>query len=73
LTSRLYVPALSIVVIAAVLVAIGWSSRWGGTGFGTAMTSLRVVVVGPATLALLAVFLVVERLRPAQLRPKFAR
>ena len=73
LTSRLYVPAFSIVMIAAVLVAIGWSSRWGGTSFTSAMTSLRVVVVGPATLAFLAVFLVVERLRPAQRRPIFAR
>jgi sterol desaturase/sphingolipid hydroxylase (fatty acid hydroxylase superfamily) len=73
LTSRLYVPALSIVAIAAVLVAIGWSSSWGGTSFTSAMTSLRVVVVGPATLVFLAVFLVVERLRPAQRRPIFAR
>jgi sterol desaturase/sphingolipid hydroxylase (fatty acid hydroxylase superfamily) len=73
LTSRLYVPAFSIVVIAAVLVAIGWSSRWGGTSFASSMTSLRVVVVGPATLVFLAVFLIVERLRPAQRRPIFAR
>jgi sterol desaturase/sphingolipid hydroxylase (fatty acid hydroxylase superfamily) len=73
LTSRLYVPAFSIVMIAAVLVAIGWSSRWGGTSFTSAMTSLRVVVVGPATLVFLAVFLIVERLRPAQRRPIFAR
>jgi len=73
LTSRLYVPAFSIVVVAAVLVAIGWSSRWGGTSFTSSMTSLRVVVVGPATLVLLAAFLIVERLRPAQRRPIFAR
>lgn len=73
LTSRLYVPAFSIVMIAAVLVAIGWSSRWGGTSFTSAMTSLRVVVVGPATLVFLAVFLIVERIRPAQRRPIFAR
>jgi sterol desaturase/sphingolipid hydroxylase (fatty acid hydroxylase superfamily) len=73
LSSHLYVPALSIVAIAAVLVAIGWSSHWGGTSFTSAMTSLRVVVVGPATLVFLAVFLIVERLRPAQRRPIFAR
>jgi sterol desaturase/sphingolipid hydroxylase (fatty acid hydroxylase superfamily) len=73
LTSRLYVPALSIVAIAAVLIAIGWSSRWGGTSFTSEMTSLRVVVVGPATLVLLAAFLIVERLHPAQRRPIFAR
>jgi sterol desaturase/sphingolipid hydroxylase (fatty acid hydroxylase superfamily) len=73
LTSRLYVPAFSIVAIAVVLVAIGWSSRWGGTSFTSAMTGLRVVVVGPATLVFLAFFLIVERLRPAQRRPIFAR
>jgi sterol desaturase/sphingolipid hydroxylase (fatty acid hydroxylase superfamily) len=70
---RLYVPALSIVAIAAALVAIGWSSRWGGASFTSAMTSLKVVVVGPVTLALLAVLLIVERLRPAQRRPVLAR
>lgn len=73
LTSRLYVPALSIAAIAAVLTAIGWASRWGGTSFDSAMTSVRVVAAGPVTLAFLAVFLVVERLRPAQRRPIFAR
>lgn len=73
LTSRLYVPALSVVVVAAVLVAIGWSSRWGGSDFTSAMTGVRVIVAGPATLLLIAVFLVVERLRPAQRRPIFAR
>jgi sterol desaturase/sphingolipid hydroxylase (fatty acid hydroxylase superfamily) len=73
LASRLYVPAFSIAAIAVVLVAIGSSSHWGGSSFTTAMTSQRVVVVGPATLVILAVFLVVERLRPAQRRPIFAR
>jgi len=37
------------------------------------MTSLRVVVAGPITLVIVAVFLVVERLRPAQRRPLIAR
>jgi len=32
-----------------------------------------VVVIGPTTLAIIGVFLVVERLRPAQRRPLFAR
>jgi sterol desaturase/sphingolipid hydroxylase (fatty acid hydroxylase superfamily) len=72
-TSRLYLPALSIVAIATVLVVIGWSSRWRGASFTSAMTSVHVVTAGPATLAALAVFLVVERLRPAQRRPIFAR
>lgn len=73
LTSRLYLPALSIVAIAAVLVAIGWSSRWGGASFASAMSSLRVVVIGPATLLVLALILVLERVRPAQRRSLFAR
>jgi sterol desaturase/sphingolipid hydroxylase (fatty acid hydroxylase superfamily) len=73
LTSRVYVPALSVVAVAVALIVIGWSSRWGGSNFTAAITSLRVVVVGPATLTLLALFLVVERLRPAQRRPAFAR
>jgi sterol desaturase/sphingolipid hydroxylase (fatty acid hydroxylase superfamily) len=73
LSSRVYLPAFSVVAVAAVLIAIGWSSHWGGSSFAASMTSLRVVVVGPVTLAILGVFLVVERLRPAQRRPLFAR
>lgn len=72
-TARLYVPAFSIVLVAALLVAIGLASAWGGSSFGAALTDLRVVAVGPATLIFLAVCLVVERLRPAQRRPIFAR
>ena len=37
------------------------------------MTSLRVIVVGPTTLVIIGVFLIVERVRPAQRRPMFAR
>lgn len=73
LSSRVYLPALSIVAVAVALVAIGWASRWGGSSFRSSMSSLRVVVVGPATLVVLGVILVVERLRPAQRRPFFAR
>jgi sterol desaturase/sphingolipid hydroxylase (fatty acid hydroxylase superfamily) len=73
IASRVYLPALSIVVVAVVLVAIGVSSRWGGTSFAASMTNLRVVIVGPVTVAILLLFLVVERLRPAQRRPFFAR
>ena len=73
LRSRVYVPAVSIAAVAVALIAIGWTSRWGGGNFTSAMTNLRVVVVGPVTLVLLAVFLVVERLRPAQRRTFFAR
>ncbi|MDQ1359824.1 MAG: hypothetical protein QOJ44_201, partial [Acidimicrobiaceae bacterium] len=73
LSSRVYLPACLIAVVAAVLVGIGWANRWGGADFGGAMTSLRVVVVGPLTLVIIGVFLVLERVRPAQRRPIFAR
>jgi sterol desaturase/sphingolipid hydroxylase (fatty acid hydroxylase superfamily) len=59
--------------VAAVLVGIGVANRWAGVNFASYMTSLRVVVAGPLTLAIIGVFLVVERLRPAQRRPLFAR
>jgi sterol desaturase/sphingolipid hydroxylase (fatty acid hydroxylase superfamily) len=73
LASRLYLPAFSIMAVAVTLTAIGLASRWGGASFAGAMTSLRVVAVGPVTLLLLGVFLMVERLRPAQRRSPFAR
>ena len=71
--SRVYLPACSIVAVAGILVGFGWSNHWGGAAFVASMTSLRVVVIGPTTLAIIGVFLVVERLRPAQRRPLFAR
>src|SRR6202161_3239814 len=73
LSSRLYWPALSIVAIAVVFIAIGVASHWGGYGFAASITDQRVIVVGPATLVILGIFLVVERLRPAQRRSFFAR
>jgi len=73
LSSQIYLPALSIAAVAVILVSIGWSSRWGGASFTRSMTNLRVVIVGPITLALLLVILVVERIRPAQRRKFFAR
>src|SRR5487761_512570 len=73
LSSRVYLPACSIACVAAILVGIGWASGWGGEQFAASMASLRVIVIGPATLAVIGVFLVVERLRPAQRRPHFAR
>ncbi|MDE3064261.1 MAG: sterol desaturase family protein [Acidobacteriota bacterium] len=73
ISSLVYLPAFSILGVAIVLVTIGALSHWGGTSFTESMTSLRVILVGPATLVMLGVFLVVERLRPAQRRPLFAR
>jgi sterol desaturase/sphingolipid hydroxylase (fatty acid hydroxylase superfamily) len=73
LASRVYLPAFSILAVAAVLVGIGWANRWGGADFSGSMTNLRVVVSGPLTLVIIGVFLIVERVRPAQRRPIFAR
>jgi sterol desaturase/sphingolipid hydroxylase (fatty acid hydroxylase superfamily) len=55
------------------LVGIGWSTRWGGAGFAGSLTDLRVEVIGPLALAMLALFLMAERVRPAQRRPLVAR
>jgi sterol desaturase/sphingolipid hydroxylase (fatty acid hydroxylase superfamily) len=73
LSSRLYWPALSIVAIAIVLAGIGLASHWGGTSFAASITNQKVIVVGPVTIAILCLFLVIERLRPAQRRGFFAR
>ena len=71
--SRVYLPAFSIVAVAAALVAIGWAERWGGAGFSPSMANLRLVLIGPLTLAVIGVILVVERVRPAQRRTLIAR
>jgi sterol desaturase/sphingolipid hydroxylase (fatty acid hydroxylase superfamily) len=73
LSTRVYLPAAGIAALAAVLVGIGWVSHWGGDQFTGSLTSLRVVLVGPLSLAILGAFLVVERVWPAQQRPLFAR
>jgi sterol desaturase/sphingolipid hydroxylase (fatty acid hydroxylase superfamily) len=59
--------------LAAGLVVIGWRDHWGGTDFAAATSNLHVIEIGPVTLGIIGVFLVVERLRPAQRRPIFAR
>ena len=71
--ARLYLPAFSILAVAAALVVLGWANRWGGSAFGLSMSGLRVILVGPLTLAVIGVILVVERVRPAQRRPLVAR
>ena len=72
LASRVYLPACAIAATAVVLVAVGWAIGWSDD-FANSATSLRAVVAGPATLAVIGVFLVVERVRPAQRRPLIAR
>ena len=70
---RIYLPALVIAATAIVLVFVGWSSHWSGRSFSASATQLRVVVVGPMTVVILAAILVVERIRPAQRRSRIAR
>jgi len=70
---RVYLPAVSIVATAVVLIAVGWSSQWGGANFAASVADQRVVVLGPLTLVVLGVILVIERVRPAQIRPLVAR
>jgi sterol desaturase/sphingolipid hydroxylase (fatty acid hydroxylase superfamily) len=72
-SSVVYLPAFLVPAFAAVLVGIGWSTRWGGADFARSLTSLWVVVVGPLALAMIALCLIVERIRPAQRRPLVAR
>jgi hypothetical protein len=73
LSSRVYLPACSIAAVAVILLGVGWATDWGGADFAGSATSLRAVVAGPASLASLGVFLVIERIWPAQRRPFFAR
>ncbi|GAB3861893.1 hypothetical protein GCM10028801_26550 [Nocardioides maradonensis] len=73
LSSFVYVPALLIPVAGVLLVGIGWATRWGGAAFASSMTDLRVETIGPTASALIVLFLVAERVRPAQERPLVAR
>ena len=57
---------------AVALIGIGWSDGWGGASFTRTWLDLRVVVIGPLSLAIVAVLLVAERIWPAQRRSPFA-
>ena len=73
LSSRVYMPACAIAAVAFGLVGIGWSTGFGGANFTSYMTNVRVVVAGPVSLLVIGVFLIAERVRPAQRRPLIAR
>jgi sterol desaturase/sphingolipid hydroxylase (fatty acid hydroxylase superfamily) len=72
-SSRVYLPGCLLAVLAALLVGVGWAAQWGGSDFTGSARELWIVVVGPASLALLGIILVVERVRPAQRRALVAR
>ena len=73
LTSHIYLPACLIPALAGLLVGIGWWTGFGGASFHGYLSGVRVIVVGPVSLAIIGVFLIVERVRPAQRRPLVAR
>ena len=73
LSSRVYLPAFSVAAVAVALIGIGWSRRFGGVRFASSMSGLRFILIGPISLAAIGVFLVAERVRPAQRRPLIAR
>ena len=71
--SRVYLPACAIAALAATLVGVGWVTHWGGANFTQTLTSLRVVMIGPASLIVIGALLVAERVWPAQRRTPLAR
>jgi sterol desaturase/sphingolipid hydroxylase (fatty acid hydroxylase superfamily) len=73
LSTRVYLPACAVAAVGALLVGIGWSGRFGGASFRGAMSNTRVIAAGPLTLVIIGIFLVVERVRPAQRRALIAR
>jgi len=72
-SSLIYLPALLVPALALLLVGAGGATGWGGADFAGSLTSLRVVTIGPLAAAMIALFLVAERVRPAQQRPLVAR
>ncbi|GAB2984279.1 sterol desaturase family protein [Nocardioides montaniterrae] len=73
LSSIVYVPALLVAAVALILVGLGWATDWGGAAFAGSMTDLRAEAIGPLASVLIVLFLVAERVRPAQERPLLAR
>lgn len=73
LASRVYLPTCFVTVGAAVLIATGWISHWGGANFTGTLLSIKVSVIGPATLVIIGVLMIAERVWPAQKRSPVAR
>jgi sterol desaturase/sphingolipid hydroxylase (fatty acid hydroxylase superfamily) len=73
LSSVVYLPALLVPAVAVLLVGVGWATDWGGAAFAGSMKDLRSEAIGPLASALVVLFLVAERVRPAQARPLVAR
>src|SRR5450631_844141 len=72
-SSFIYLPALLVPAFALLLLGASWATGWGGVDFAGSLTSLRAETIGPIAAALIVLFLIVERVRPAQRRPLVAR
>lgn len=73
LSARVFLPAFSVLAVAVALVGVGWWRHFGGASLGTHASNLRLIVLGPLSMAIIGVILVIERVRPAQRRPLIAR
>jgi sterol desaturase/sphingolipid hydroxylase (fatty acid hydroxylase superfamily) len=73
LSARVYWPAFSVLAVAVALLGLGWRTHFDGASVGTHAANLRLIVLGPLSMAIIGVILVVERVRPAQRRPLIAR
>lgn len=73
LSTRLYLPAFAIVAAAVAVLGLGWWIGFDGADPALAVSDLRLVLAGPLSFAFIALFLVAERVRPAQRRPLVAR
>ncbi|MEO9180341.1 MAG: hypothetical protein ABI298_01675 [Acidimicrobiales bacterium] len=60
IAERTYLPVCFLTLGAAVLIAIGWISRWGGANFTGTLLSIRVSVIGPETLVIIAILMIAE-------------
>jgi sterol desaturase/sphingolipid hydroxylase (fatty acid hydroxylase superfamily) len=72
-TSRVYVPSVAVAGVAVALICLGVATQWDGIDFAGSVSTLSLIILGPVSLAVLGVTLVVERVRPAQQRPLLAR
>ena len=73
LSARVYWPAFSVLAIAVALLSLGWQTHFDGASVGNHASNMRLIVLGPLSMAIIGVILVVERARPAQRRPLIAR
>ena len=73
LSTRVYLPAFSVLAVAVALVGMGRRSHFDGASVGSHASNMRLIVLGPLSMAIIGVILVVERVRPAQRRPLIAR